>query len=32
MKKNLKKKSDITISAIPGIAGLEPTMKMIKKK
>ncbi len=26
---NLKKKSDITISAIPGIAGLRPTIKMI---
>ena len=26
---NLKKKSDITISAIPGIAGLSPTIKMI---
>ena len=26
---NLKKKSDITISAIPGIAGLQPTIKMI---
>tara|TARA_B100001093_G_scaffold388747_1_gene374887 strand:- start:5332 stop:6501 length:1170 start_codon:yes stop_codon:yes gene_type:complete len=25
-----KKKSDITISALPGIAGLQPTMKMIK--
>jgi len=29
--KNLKKKSDITISAIPGIAGLPPTLKMIKQ-
>ena len=28
--KNLKK-SDITISAIPGIAGLEPTLQLIKK-
>ena len=27
----LKKKSDITISAIPGIAGLSPTISMIKK-
>jgi 1-deoxy-D-xylulose-5-phosphate reductoisomerase len=26
----LKKKSDITISAIPGIAGLKPTISMIK--
>ena len=26
---NLKKKSDITISAIPGIAGLRPTIEMI---
>ena len=26
----LKKKSDITISAIPGIAGLQPTIAMIK--
>ncbi len=26
----LKKKSDITISAIPGIAGLQPTISMIK--
>jgi 1-deoxy-D-xylulose-5-phosphate reductoisomerase len=25
-----RKKNDITISAIPGIAGLEPTLKMIK--
>ena len=25
-----KKKCDITISALPGIAGLQPTMKMIK--
>ncbi len=29
--KSLKKKSDITISAIPGIAGLSPTLKMIKQ-
>jgi 1-deoxy-D-xylulose-5-phosphate reductoisomerase len=27
---NIKKKSDITITAIPGISGLEPTLKMIK--
>ena len=27
---NFKKKNDITISAIPGIAGLEPTLKLIK--
>ena len=27
----LKKKSDITVLAIPGIAGLDPTIKMIKK-
>ena len=27
---NLKKKSDITISAIPGISGLLPTISMIK--
>ena len=27
---NLKNKSDITVIAIPGIAGLEPTIKMIK--
>ena len=27
---NLKKKSNITISAIPGIAGLSPTISMIK--
>ena len=27
---NLKKKTDLTISAIPGIAGLEPTIKLIK--
>ncbi len=26
----LKKKSDITVSAIPGIAGLQPTISMIK--
>ena len=26
-----KKKNDITISAIPGIAGLEPTIELIKK-
>ena len=26
----IKKKSDITITAIPGIAGLEPTIKFIK--
>ena len=26
----IKKKSDITVSAIPGIAGLQPTLKMIK--
>ncbi len=26
----IKKKSDITISAIPGIAGLVPTLRMIK--
>ena len=25
----IKKKSDITVSAIPGIAGLQPTLKMI---
>ena len=30
-KKKLLKKSDITIAAIPGLAGLEPTIKMIKK-
>ena len=29
--KQLTKKSDITISAIPGIAGLEPTLIMTKK-
>ena len=29
--KELKKKSDITVLAIPGIAGLEPTITMIKK-
>ena len=29
--KFLKKKSDITIVAIPGIAGLDPTLSMIKK-
>ena len=29
--KRLKKKSDITISAIPGIAGLPPTLQMIKQ-
>tara|TARA_B100001063_G_C16739578_1_gene543984 strand:- start:115 stop:1275 length:1161 start_codon:yes stop_codon:yes gene_type:complete len=29
-KSYIKKKSDITISAIPGIAGLEPTLHMIK--
>ncbi len=27
----LKKKSDITITAIPGIAGLEPTIKLVEK-
>ena len=27
---SFKKKNDITISAIPGIAGLEPTIKLIK--
>ena len=27
----IKKKSDITISAIPGIAGLSPTISMIKR-
>ena len=27
----IKKKSDITVLAIPGIAGLSPTMLMIKK-
>ena len=27
---NLKKKSNITVSAIPGIQGLEPTLKLIK--
>ena len=26
----IKKKSDITVSAIPGIAGLQPTLKMIE--
>jgi 1-deoxy-D-xylulose-5-phosphate reductoisomerase len=26
---NLKTKSDITVTAIPGIAGLEPTLKMV---
>ena len=30
--KFLKKKSDITIVAIPGIAGLDPTLSMIKKQ
>ena len=30
-KKNILKKSDITITAIPGIAGLNPTIEMIKK-
>ena len=30
-KKKLLKKSDITIAAIPGLAGLEPTIEMIKK-
>ena len=25
------KKSDITITAIPGIAGLEPTIKLVEK-
>jgi len=29
--KKIVKKSDITISAIPGIAGLEPTINMLKK-
>ena len=29
--KKIVKKSDITISAIPGIAGLEPTINMVKK-
>ena len=29
--KNYFKKSDITISAIPGIAGLKPTIELIKK-
>ena len=29
--KKLLKKSDITIAAIPGLAGLEPTIEMIKK-
>ena len=29
--KKLKKKSDITILAIPGISGLDPTISMIKK-
>ena len=28
---NKKKKFDITISAIPGVAGLEPTLNLIKK-
>lgn len=28
---SIKKKSEITISAIPGIAGLQPTLKMIQK-
>ena len=27
---NYKKKNDITVSAVPGIAGLEPTLKFIK--
>ncbi len=30
-KKNLFKKSDITIAAIPGIAGLKPTLELTKK-
>tara|TARA_B100000941_G_C28503986_1_gene556048 strand:+ start:758 stop:1927 length:1170 start_codon:yes stop_codon:yes gene_type:complete len=30
-KLSINKKIDITISAIPGIAGLKPTLKMIKK-
>ena len=30
-KKNLIKMSDITIAAIPGIAGLKPTIELIKK-
>ncbi len=30
-KKNYFKKSDITIAAIPGIAGLKPTVELIKK-
>ena len=29
--KKIVKKSDITISAIPGIAGLKPTINMVKK-
>ena len=28
---DIKDKSDITVSAIPGIAGLSPTITMIKK-
>tara|TARA_B100000575_G_C23098830_1_gene633891 strand:- start:204 stop:1367 length:1164 start_codon:yes stop_codon:yes gene_type:complete len=28
---NLKRNSNLTISAIPGLAGLEPTLKMIEK-
>ncbi len=31
IKKNKIKKSDITIAAIPGIAGLKPTIQMVKK-
>ncbi len=31
IKKNYFKKSDITIAAIPGIAGLKPTVELVKK-
>ena len=31
IKKSYFKKSDITIAAIPGIAGLKPTVELIKK-
>ncbi len=31
IKKNYLKKSDVTIAAIPGIAGLKPTIEIIKK-